>query len=145
MHKSTGGVAPRMCTSTSSDVTNAENTNRNALNISENVPIAEPLLQPLRLASEEQETLQLDTTESSSSDSLELEPLVVHVNARKSTGGRAPVCRRRYDRTSHWPRFNQQKDQCRLCGFGVTHTECGKCKVHLCFNKWKNCFVSYHT
>ena len=49
----------------------------------------------------------------------------------------------RYDKVEHWVVF-AEKRRCRLCKTGTPMSKCIKCKVHLCCNNNKNCFISYH-
>ncbi|XP_054083710.1 piggyBac transposable element-derived protein 2-like isoform X2 [Zeugodacus cucurbitae] len=51
---------------------------------------------------------------------------------------------KRYDKTEHWVVFGE-KGRCRLCKTGTPMSKCLKCKVHLCCNNNKNCFLSFHT
>ena len=50
----------------------------------------------------------------------------------------------RYDKQEHWVVFGQ-KGRCRFCKTGTPMSKCIKCKIHLCCNTNKNCFLSYHT
>jgi len=52
----------------------------------------------------------------------------------------------RYDDVgSIWWVVFGEKGRCRLCKTGIPMSKCIKCKVHLCCNTNKNCFISYHT
>ncbi|XP_052855098.1 piggyBac transposable element-derived protein 3-like [Drosophila gunungcola] len=55
-----------------------------------------------------------------------------------------PTNSMRYDCMEHWVVFTE-KGRCRLCKTGTPMSKCIKCKVHLCCNNNKNCFMSYHT
>lgn len=53
----------------------------------------------------------------------------------------------RFNNTGHWLEFdkNDSRSRCKLSGCGMlTHSFCTKCDVHLCFNRNRNCFRSYH-
>lgn len=50
----------------------------------------------------------------------------------------------RLDQVGHWVEWGA-KGRCRLCQTGIPKSKCSKCKVYLCCNPQKNCFVLYHT
>uniref|UniRef100_A0A667Z5P7 PiggyBac transposable element-derived protein domain-containing protein n=1 Tax=Myripristis murdjan TaxID=586833 RepID=A0A667Z5P7_9TELE len=50
----------------------------------------------------------------------------------------------RKDGLDHFPTW-ETRQRCKHCkGGNCTHVYCGKCKVHLCLNKDRNCFQAYH-
>lgn len=49
----------------------------------------------------------------------------------------------RYDQFDHWPQLAGYQ-RCKNCKGGQASTVCTKCKVHLCYVKGRNCFLSYH-
>uniref|UniRef100_A0A8P4FX73 PiggyBac transposable element-derived protein domain-containing protein n=1 Tax=Dicentrarchus labrax TaxID=13489 RepID=A0A8P4FX73_DICLA len=50
----------------------------------------------------------------------------------------------RKDGIDHFPTW-EARQRCKHCtGNHFTHVYCGKCKVHLCLNKDRNCFQAYH-
>lgn len=52
---------------------------------------------------------------------------------------------KRFDNTGHWLEFDNKdfRSRCKQCGM-LTHAFCKKCIIHLCFNRNRNCFRSYH-
>ncbi|KAL3202109.1 hypothetical protein MRX96_042682 [Rhipicephalus microplus] len=50
----------------------------------------------------------------------------------------------RRDSKEHWPTWNTKQNRCKACPGGYTYVLCAKCMVMLCFNKDRNCFVSFH-
>ncbi|XP_049269151.1 piggyBac transposable element-derived protein 3-like isoform X2 [Rhipicephalus sanguineus] len=50
----------------------------------------------------------------------------------------------RRDSKEHWPTWNERRNRCKACPGGYTYVSCSKCKVMLCLNKDRNCFVSFH-
>ncbi|KAL3214389.1 hypothetical protein MRX96_034958 [Rhipicephalus microplus] len=56
-----------------------------------------------------------------------------------------PKCPRdvRRDSNEHWPTWDAKLNRCKACPGGYTYVSCAKCKV-MCFNKDRNCFVSFH-
>ena len=50
----------------------------------------------------------------------------------------------RYDSLAHWPQFSQKRMRCKHCPSRYTHILCSKCKVGLCLNDQKNCFMAFH-
>ena len=55
-----------------------------------------------------------------------------------------PVADVRYDSLAHWPQFSQKRMRCKHCPSGYTRILCSKCKVGLCLNDRKNCFMAFH-
>lgn len=52
----------------------------------------------------------------------------------------------RTDEIGHWPITDEKRGRCKLPNCkGCPVTKCVKCKVHLCLDKRKNCFVNFHT
>ena len=51
----------------------------------------------------------------------------------------------RLDNNSHWPEFKDGKNKCRLCKVATSRVCCMKCKVFLCMNNSRNCFLDFHT
>lgn len=49
----------------------------------------------------------------------------------------------RYDEISHFPKPTTNKVRCKLCSMH-SRTVCIKCKVHLCLNNNRNCFLNFH-
>lgn len=56
-----------------------------------------------------------------------------------------PCFTSRRDGTGHWPIATGDRQRCKMpnCN-GQTTIKCGKCAVHLCLIKQRNCFVSFH-
>lgn len=51
----------------------------------------------------------------------------------------------RFDNHGHYPECSNERLRCKLEACNLKSTVlCEKCKVHLCFNKNKNCFRAYH-
>ena len=51
----------------------------------------------------------------------------------------------RYDGTHHWPDVEEKGNRClRLQCSMLMSDKCGKCQMHLCFQKDKNCFKIFH-
>ena len=54
----------------------------------------------------------------------------------------------RLDGIEHFPQYADQRQRCNVCRDSDTvhfsFIRCGKCGVHLCLNKARNCFASYH-
>jgi hypothetical protein len=51
----------------------------------------------------------------------------------------------RKDNFDHFPFWDNSRQRCKLCPSGVfSFVKCGKCNVHLCLNKTRNCFLAYH-
>lgn len=53
----------------------------------------------------------------------------------------------RFDGYEHWPAYDnkESRSRCRMLGCkNLTHVECTKCGVHLCFSHNRNCFRNYH-
>ena len=63
---------------------------------------------------------------------------------RKVQVNLAPVEDIRFDGVGHFPSFGEKRQRCRNCPDGFSFVNCQKCKIHLCLNKSRNCFVSYH-
>ena len=63
---------------------------------------------------------------------------------RKRLGGSVPPDVRQ-DGVDHFPSW-AQRQRCKHCRDSphFTHMFCEKCKVHLCLNKDRNCFIAYH-
>lgn len=55
-----------------------------------------------------------------------------------------PVDDSRYDQIGHFP-IHAPKGRCRFCTNGSGRVQCMKCKVMLCFNSERNCFLRFHT
>lgn len=70
------------------------------------------------------------------------------IEAKKRKGSTAALpCRDvRLDNVGHLPTWKSKRQRCKLptCQ-GFTFVQCEKCGVHLCFNRDKNCFKSFHT
>lgn len=50
----------------------------------------------------------------------------------------------RTDRIDHFPIWDTRQ-RCKHCtGVHFTHVYCGKCRIHLCLNKDRNCFCAHH-
>lgn len=50
------------------------------------------------------------------------------------------------DGVGHWPVWTKERERCKLQGCkGKSRVKCSKCKVHLCCNSNKNCFLNYHS
>ena len=54
-----------------------------------------------------------------------------------------PVADVRYDGLHHWPDFRDKRNRCRVCSM-LSFVVCSKCKIHLCFQKERNCFQDFH-
>ena len=68
---------------------------------------------------------------------------IVPVSVR-STPSPVPPTNIRFDKHNHWP-IHTEKGRCRNPGCtGYTRVSRSKCKVRLCMNEKKNCFISYH-
>ena len=51
----------------------------------------------------------------------------------------------RYDGCGHFAVFEAKQHRCRFCCKGYTHMQCVKCKLFLCTNRDRNCFLSFHS
>lgn len=51
----------------------------------------------------------------------------------------------RTDSFEHWPHYSEKRNRCKFpgCG-GYSFISCFKCQVHLCLNKDRDCFSSFH-
>lgn len=57
-----------------------------------------------------------------------------------------PVDDVRLDHVDHLPSVDDKRQRCRVAGCkGQTKFFCKKCNAHLCIDKNKNCFHSFHT
>lgn len=65
-------------------------------------------------------------------------------NKRPSTVEHRPNADVRLDQTGHFPLWTT-RGRCKAACPGFTFVYCVKCKLHLCFNKDRNCFTNYHT
>lgn len=66
---------------------------------------------------------------------------------KKKQPAARPLNETRYDGVGHFPVFVEQKHQvrCKMEGCtGKTYILCTKCKLNLCLNREKNCFLSFH-
>lgn len=63
---------------------------------------------------------------------------------RKVQVNPAPVADVRFDGLDHIPSYQEKRQRCRQCPDGFAHVKCLKCRVHLCLNKNRNCFATYH-
>lgn len=57
-----------------------------------------------------------------------------------------PTDENRFDGKEHWSEYGETVRKCRLCSSPVnwTYVSCKKCQVPLCFNKYRNCFNTFH-
>ena len=70
----------------------------------------------------------------------------VELNIPKRKESR-PINEIRHDSVGHIPVIDQMKNASRckqLNCKGKSHVLCDKCKVHLCFQKERNCFQNFH-
>ncbi|XP_046858658.1 piggyBac transposable element-derived protein 3-like [Xenia sp. Carnegie-2017] len=57
-----------------------------------------------------------------------------------------PVDDVRYDCVDHMPEWdNENRQRCKLCKNNRSYIMRKKCKVYMCFNKERNCYLEYHT
>lgn len=49
----------------------------------------------------------------------------------------------RTDNIGHLPEWQKNRQICQMCS-QKTHVKCRKCKVLLCFNEKRNCFIHFH-
>ena len=58
----------------------------------------------------------------------------------------APDSDSRYDLYDHFPVQTEKRLRCALCprGNSFSFISCSKCEKHLCLNKDRNCFYTYH-
>ena len=63
---------------------------------------------------------------------------------RKKSVNPAPVEDVQFDGVDHLPIYAEKRQRCRKCTDGFSLVMCGKCKVHLCLNKNRNCYTAYH-
>ncbi|KAJ8259928.1 hypothetical protein GJAV_G00175100 [Gymnothorax javanicus] len=63
---------------------------------------------------------------------------------KRPTGIRAPDVQK--DCYNHFPKWVPTRQRCKLCRDTphFSYVTCNKCKVHLCLNKERNCFIDYH-
>ena len=54
-----------------------------------------------------------------------------------------PVADVRFNGVHHWPEFEDTRNRCRVCSM-LSYICCSKCKIHLCLQKDRNCFVAFH-
>lgn len=65
-------------------------------------------------------------------------------SSSRATPVPAPSKAIRFDNHDHWPMYTE-KGRCRHFGCsGYSRVRCSKCKIRLCINERKNCFISYH-
>ena len=51
----------------------------------------------------------------------------------------------RKDGTNHLPIWDEKRQRCKLGGCdGFSYIKCCRCNMHLCLNKDRNCFVTFH-
>ena len=51
----------------------------------------------------------------------------------------------RYNGTHHWLDFEGKRNYCLRFQYSMlTSDKCGKCQMHLCFQKDQNCFKQFH-
>ena len=51
----------------------------------------------------------------------------------------------RKDGTNHLPIWDEKRQRCKLSGCdGFSYIKCCRCNMHLCLNKDRNCFVTFH-
>ncbi|GFN83841.1 PiggyBac transposable element-derived protein 2 [Plakobranchus ocellatus] len=55
-----------------------------------------------------------------------------------------PILDIRFDSVGHMPEWGV-RGRCKAKCPGFTYVRCQKCKVHLCFNKDRNCFKDHHS
>ncbi|XP_050293817.1 piggyBac transposable element-derived protein 3-like [Anthonomus grandis grandis] len=58
-----------------------------------------------------------------------------------------PLVEVQFDRVDHMPQFDDKKEatRCKVAECkGRSHVFCEKCRVHLCINKNRNCFLTFH-
>ena len=70
------------------------------------------------------------------------------LEAKKHRGptSQIPVKEVRLDRVEHFMNWKEKRQRCKLPGCKLmTHVNCSKCNVALCFNKDHNCFLTFHT
>lgn len=82
-----------------------------------------------------------------------MERITSHKPAKKLNNEERPTKVVRFDRTDHFPEYDDKKFSTR-CKFQEnemnscrykTKVFCTKCKIHLCFAPTRNCFKNYHT
>ncbi|XP_028396032.1 piggyBac transposable element-derived protein 2-like [Dendronephthya gigantea] len=67
------------------------------------------------------------------------------LSKKKKEVNPAPVTDVRFDGVGHMPSYEDKRQRCRNCPEGFAFVKCVKCKVHLCLNKNRNCFLAYHS
>ena len=68
-------------------------------------------------------------------------------NKKKEFAPVVPVDDVRYDGLNHWPTHQVNKERCKYANCRInaySRTICSKCKIALCLNKDRNCFMDYH-
>ena len=52
----------------------------------------------------------------------------------------------RFDSMDHFPVWDTKRQRCKFrdCFESFSFIKCSKCNVHLCLNKERNCFISFH-
>ena len=51
------------------------------------------------------------------------------------------------DEFDHFPMYDPTRQRCKVCprkNSAFSHIKCMKCNTHLCLNKHRNCFVTFH-
>lgn len=71
-------------------------------------------------------------------------PSLESVKKRKKQVNPAPLDDVRFDEVGHFPTYENKRQRCRNCPDGFAFVKCVKCKVHLCLNENRNCFLDYH-
>lgn len=70
------------------------------------------------------------------------------INSRKKSGFSVFKDVRLGNLGAHWPIFTERRGRCELCSINKIQskptTMCSLCKVYLCLNEKKNCFLNYH-
>lgn len=68
---------------------------------------------------------------------------------RKQREFSVPKDVRETNRGIHWPTFVESRGRCEVCNKqkiqSRPHSKCSSCKVFLCVNEKKNCFVEFHS
>lgn len=50
----------------------------------------------------------------------------------------------RSDNLNHFPNWTTNRQLCQNCSKFRSFTKCKKCKVYLCYNEKRNCFLDFH-
>lgn len=69
-------------------------------------------------------------------------------NKRRKISYSVPHDVRLSNKGTHWPIFVESRGRCEVCSSNKIHSRpysiCRACKVHLCVNNSKNCFLIFH-